>query len=141
MVEAISPRARSRRRLTAMSPFEYIRICSNADASRLESGSTECSRERLRADRKEMILRLPRGVANQDAAQLIHAADGGSRIVHGGGDRLERDVHDLQHAEFDILLQRAGRAEVEGAEQVSVTSRDNRSPRETASSGTPAGTN
>ena len=46
-------------------------------------------------------------------AELVDTADRGARIVHGGGNCLERDVDDLDDAELDVLLQRARRPDVE----------------------------
>ena len=54
---------------------------------------------------------------------------------------FKRDVHDLQHAELDILLQGAGGPRSKAPRKSSMLSGVSRSPLETSSSGTPAGTN
>ena len=76
---------------------------------------------------------------DHDAAELVDAADRRARIVDAGN-RAERNVDDLDHAELDILLHGARRADIEGGEE-RVRSAGTRSARETRASGTPAGTN
>ena len=64
---AMSPSARSRRRLTATSPFEYMRICSKADStSRSKSihGMTHAHHARRIVEHR--FGRLARGEADQD---------------------------------------------------------------------------
>ena len=62
-----------------------------------------------------------RGLARDDpheyAAELIDATDRGARVVYRRGDRLQRDVDQLQHAELDVLLHRAHDTDVEGADR------------------------
>jgi len=49
---------------------------------------------------------------------LVHRANGGAGIVDRWRDGFQGDVHDLQHAKLDILLQGARRAEVESATKI-----------------------
>ena len=55
---------------------------------------------------------------NQDAAELIDAADRRGRIVDRWRNRSQRDIDDLDNAEFDILLHRAGRTNVDCGEKL-----------------------
>jgi len=64
---------------------------------------------------------FPGGEADQDPAQLVHAIDGGAGVVHRGRDRAQRDVDDLEYPELHVLLERPGRAEVEGPAQFRAT--------------------
>src|ERR1700722_2182741 len=55
--------------------------------------------------------------ADHDAAELIDATDRRARIVYRRRDRTQCDIDDLDNAELDVLLQRAGRADIDGATQ------------------------
>src|ERR1035438_73004 len=45
---------------------------------------------------------LPGREADEDPAQLVYAVDRRGGIVHGGGNRFQGDVDDLQYAVFDV---------------------------------------
>jgi len=45
------------------------------------------------------------------------AVDGRARIVDGGRDGLERNVHELQYSELDVLLHRADGSDVEALQE------------------------
>lgn len=55
---------------------------------------------------------------DQNTAELIDTADRGGRIIYRWRDRLERDIDNLDNAEFNVLLHRAGRPDIDGREQL-----------------------
>ena len=78
-----------------------------------EIRSRECSRATVPGRIVEAIGRLARREADQNAAQLVDAADRRGGIVDRRRDRLQRDIDNLQNAELHILLQRPRRPQVE----------------------------
>src|SRR6516164_658796 len=60
---------------------------------------------------------------DHNSAELVHAADRRAGIVDGGRHRAQRNVDDLDDAEFDILLHSARRADIEGADKMHRTIR------------------
>ena len=111
---AMSPRARSNRRLTATSALRiHADLLEGRVQQALEVDPSNAGANDARRIVEQIIGRLPGREADQDAAQLIHAADGGGGVVDGGRDRLQRDIDDLQDAKLHVLLQGSGRTEVE----------------------------
>src|ERR1035441_2528309 len=51
---------------------------------------------------EQLFRRLAGREADQNAAQLIDARDGGGRVVDGGRDRLQRNIDNLQDAKLYI---------------------------------------
>src|SRR5208282_1946589 len=64
------------------------------------------------------LRRRPAHPADQHGAELIDRADCGRRIVDRRRNRPQGDVDDLHDAEFDVLLHRAGRADVDGVDEL-----------------------
>ena len=46
----------------------------------------------------------PAEPANEDAAELIHTANGGSGVIDGRGDSPQGYINDLNNAKLNVLL-------------------------------------
>ena len=94
--------------------------------------------------RRSVIMRWRRraaGPADHDTAELVDAADRRAGIVDRGRYRAQPDIDDLDDAELDILLHGAGRADIEGGDEMERAVCRHALRLRHAQSGTPAGTN
>src|SRR5664280_2642543 len=95
----------------------HVRLRINADLVKgcvqqaLEVDPSNAGANDARRIVEQLLGRLSGREADQNAAQLIDAVDGGGR------DRLQRNIDNLQDAKFRVLLRRSGRAEVERGKQ------------------------
>src|SRR5580698_11043076 len=61
--------------------------------------------------------RLPPRDAYEESTQLVDAIDGRAGVVHGRGDRLERNIDQLESPELDVLLHGAHGAKIDCLEE------------------------
>src|SRR5664280_232916 len=84
----------------------------------LEVNPSNAGADDARGIVEQILRRLSGREADQNAAQLIDAVDGGGGVVDGGRDRLQGNIDNLQDAKLHVLLQRSGRAAIEGGKQI-----------------------